>query len=363
MRLRHRVIVWGTGFVGRMVIRELADHPAFELVGVVVHDAAKDGRDAGEIAGTRPLGIRATRDVDAVLALPADAVAYFGPTAAHAAANIENMAAALRAGKNVVSTAMTPFVYPKACPPRMIEPLEKACREGGTSCFTTGIDPGFANDLFPMTLMGLCGRVDRVRVQEILDYATYSGDYSPMGLGDPIEKKALLEEPAILCFAWGHTIPMIADAIGVELERTDTVYEKWPTPSRIDFPHGSIAPGHCAAVRFEIRGFVGGEPRIVIEHVNRITNAAAPDWPRARIEENDAYRVVVEGSPDIVQETAFRGAKDRDPNAGGCLATGMRAVHAIPAVCAAPPGLLSALDLPLIPGRHNMRIPGAGPGR
>jgi hypothetical protein len=355
MRLRHRVIVWGTGFVGRMVIRELADHPAFELVGVVVHDAAKDGRDAGEIAGTRPLGIRATRDVDAVLALPADAVAYFGPTAAHAAANIENMAAALRAGKNVVSTAMTPFVYPPACPPRMIEPLEKACREGGTSCFTTGIDPGFANDLLPLTLMGFCGRVDRVRIQEILDYSTYSGSIAGMGLGEPMERKALLEDPRILVFSWGHTIPMIADALGVALERIDTVWEKWPTPARIRYPHGVIEPGHCAAVRFEIRGWVGGEPRIVVEHCNRITNAAAPDWPRAKMVENDAYRILVEGSPSIEQEIAFRGERDGDPNAGGCLATGMRAIHAIPAVCAAPPGLLSALDLPLIPGRGNLR--------
>lgn len=350
-----KVIVWGTGFVGKMVIRELLDHPDFELVGVVVNDPLKEGRDVGELVGVAPVGLRATRDADAVLALPADAVAHFGPTAAHAALNIENMSKALRAGKNVVSTAMTPFVYPKACPPQMIEPLEEACRAGGTSCFTTGIDPGFANDLFPMTLMGLCGRVDRVRIQEILDYSTYAGDYAPMGLGDPMEKKAVLEEPRVLVFAWGHTIPMIADAIGVELEKTDAVYEKWPTPTRIDFPYGTIEPGCCAAVRFEIRGWVDGEPRIVIEHVNRITNAAAPHWPRARIEENDAYRVIVEGSPRIVQETAFRGARDGDPNAGGCLSTGMRAVQAIPAVCAAPPGLLSALDLPLIPGFHNMR--------
>ncbi len=71
--------------------------------------------------------------------------------------------------------------------------------------------------------------------------------------------------------------------------------------------------------------------------------------------ENDAYRVIVEGSPNIEQETAFRGARDGDANAGGCLATGMRAINAIPAVCAAAPGMLSALDLPLIPGRHNLR--------
>ena len=81
-----------------------------------------------------------------------------------------------------------------------------------------------------------------------------------------------------------------------------------------------IEAGTCGAVRFEIRGWVGGEPRIVVEHTNRITTAAAPHWPRPKIEDNDAYRIVIEGSPNIVQETAFRGARG-DANAGGCLAT------------------------------------------
>jgi len=352
--MAHRVIVWGSGFVGKQVIRELLDHPDYELAGVIVHAREKHGVDVGELVGAGAIGLRATTDVPAALAVPADAVAYFGPTAAYAAQNIENMSMALAAGKNVVSTAMTPFVYPKACPSQMLEPLEKACREGGTSCFTTGIDPGFANDLLPLTLIGLCARVDRVRIQEILDYSTYSGSYEPMGLGAPMQTQAILENPKALVFAWGHTLHMMADALDVELEKVDTVYEKWPTPERIAFPYGVIEAGQCAAVHFEIRGFVAGEPRLVIEHCNRITNAAAPHWPRPKLAENDAYRIVIEGSPDIVQETTFRGAGG-DPNAGGCLATGMRAIHAIPAVCAAPPGLLSALDLPLIPGRHNLR--------
>ena len=66
--MKQRVIVWGTGFVGKMVIRELVGHPAFELAGVIVNDEAKDGRDAGEIAGIGEIGIRATRDPQAAFA-------------------------------------------------------------------------------------------------------------------------------------------------------------------------------------------------------------------------------------------------------------------------------------------------------
>lgn len=154
--IAHKVIVWGTGVVGKLVIRELLDHPEFELADVIVHDPA---------------------------------------------------------GKHVVSTSMTPLVYPDACPVELRAELEKACAESGKACFTTGIDPGFANDLFPLTLLGVCGRVDSVRIQELVDYASYVGDYSKvMGFGLPVDSQAVLEIPEVLIFAWGHTIPMIADA-------------------------------------------------------------------------------------------------------------------------------------------------------
>ena len=246
--MRHKVIVWGTGFTGKMVVRELLEHPAFELAGVIVNDPAKDGKDVGELLGQAKVGMKATRDVDAALALEADAVAYFGPTAEFAAANIENMSRALRAGKNVVSTSMTPLVYPKACPPAMVEALEKACQEGSTSCFTTGIDPGFANDLFPLTLMGLCARVDSVRIQEILDYQSYTGDYAKtMGIGRPLEFQALLENTKILVFSWGHTIPMIAEAHG----RRDRAL-------RLDLREVGRARAHRAHERRDREGLLRG---------------------------------------------------------------------------------------------------------
>ena len=43
--------------------------------------------------------------------------------------------------------------------------------------------------------------------------------------------------------------------------------------------------------------------------------------------------------------------EDGDHNTGGLLVTAMRVLNAIPAVCAAPPGLLSTLDLPLVTGK------------
>jgi 2,4-diaminopentanoate dehydrogenase len=355
---RPRIVVWGTGFVGRLVLEQLVDHPRFELVGVGVSDPHKIGRDAGEICGLDPFGVRATDDVDALLALAPDALVHYGPTAAHADDNIALIGAFLRAGIDVCSTAMTPWVWPamRQTPPSWTRPIEDACAEGGASCFTTGIDPGFANDLFPMTLMGLCGEVRLVRALELLDYQHYTGDYEDeMGIGRPPEFHALLEHTDILVMAWGATVPMMAAAVGVELDDITTTWEKWVTDTPIPSAKGTVEPGCVAAIRFTINGVLRGETRIQLEHVNRIGPDAAPDWPSGN--QSDVYRVEITGSPSITQETAFRftDGSGRDAATAGCLATGMRALNAVPYVNALQPGWVTPLDLPLIPGVGTIR--------
>ncbi|MBO2455841.1 dihydrodipicolinate reductase [Actinomadura barringtoniae] len=355
---RKRVVIWGTGFVGKLVIPEIVRHPGFELVGVGVNDPAKEGKDAGEISGIGPIGVAATSDVDALVALRPDALVHYGPTAAYADDNIRVIGAFLRAGIDVCSTAMTPWVWPSMTlnPPAWVDPITEACAAGGASCFTTGIDPGFANDLFPMTLMGLCGEVRSVRALEILDYVNYEGDYeNEMGIGEPPEFTPLLQHPDILVMSWGATVPMIAHAVGIELDEITTTWDKWTTDKPITTAKGVIEPGRVAAIHFTINGVYRGETRIQLEHVNRLGPDAAPGWPRGT--QDDVYRVEIEGSPSITQETAFRftDGSGRDASTAGCLATGLRALNAVPAVNALPPGWVTPLDLPLIPGAGTIR--------
>ena len=354
--LAYRVILWGTGFVGSAVLRELISHPEYEVVAVVVHDAEKEGKDVGSLAGDEPVGLLATRDSEAALALDADAVAYFGPSAMHAELNMRNLCAALRAGKNVVETSMGMFQNPKRAPDEMRERIEAACRDGATSFFSGGIDPGFGNDLLPLTLLGLCGRVESIRTTEFIDCGNYPDQQSMinMGLRQPVASPALLETPGLMTTIWGGPLYMIADALGVEVEGTEENYERWAAPHAIDFPLGRVEAGEAAAHRIELRGLVAGRPRIIIDHVHRLHVDAAPDWPRPGLDRAHANRIEIAGHPDIVQETVLSDHHSGDGNLGGCLATGMRAIGAIPAVCAAAPGILSTVDLPLIFGRGAM---------
>jgi 4-hydroxy-tetrahydrodipicolinate reductase len=355
---RKRVVVWGTGYVGKMVIAEVLRHPVFELVGVGVSNPAKVGVDVGEICGLDPVGLAATDDLDALVALRPDALVHYGPTAQYADENIRVIGAFLRAGVDVCSTAMTPWVWPEMAqtPKNWIDPITEACAAGGASCFTTGIDPGFANDLFPLTLMGLCGEVRSVRASELLDYTHYEGDYEEeMGIGRSPDFTPLLEIPELLIMAWGATVPMIAHAAGIELDDITTTWEKWVTPDERKTAKGVIRPGEVAAIRFTINGVFQGREVITLEHVNRIGLDAAPDWPTGS--RDDVYRVDIEGSPSISQETAFRftDGSGRDAAAAGCLATGLRALNAVPAVNDLPPGWVTALDLPLVPGVGTIR--------
>jgi len=148
---------------------------------------------------------------------------------------------------------------------------------------------------------------------------------------------------------------MMAHAVGIELDEISSTWEKWVTDKPITTAKGLINPGEVAAIRFTINGIYHGEPRICLEHVNRVGNGSAPDWPRGT--RDDVYRVEIEGTPSIMQETAFRftDGSGRDAAAAGCLATGLRALNAVPAVNDLPPGWVTALDLPLIAGVGTIR--------
>ena len=159
-----------------------------------------------------------------------------------------------------------------------------------------------------------------------------------MGIGKPPDFRPLLEHPDILIIAWGATVPMMAHAVGIELDDITTTWDKWVTPTERKTAKGVIHPGDVAAVHFTIDGVYNGATRIQLEHVNRVGHDAAPDWPSGN--EDDVYRVDIEGTPTITQETAFRftDGSGRDAATAGCMATGLRALNAVPDVNELPPG-------------------------
>ncbi|HEY6557705.1 MAG TPA: hypothetical protein VI072_10545 [Polyangiaceae bacterium] len=350
-----RVIQWGTGNVGAFSLRCILEHPELELTGVCVHGDSKHGQDAGALCGMANVGVRATTNVEAILALPADCVCYTATADLRPFEAIEDISRILASGKNVVSSSVVPLVHPESFFPEVRDKLAQACETGKTSFLTSGIDPGFANDLLPLTLTGLCGTWRQVRVQEVINYATYNQPtvlFDTMGFGKPLDHTPLLLTPGTLEFAWGGTLRLIAQGLGVTIDRVKATHEKRALERPITVCGRDLPAGGMGALRFEVQGFIDGHPAIVVEHVTRLDDTLAPDWPRG----NGSYRVYVDGFPKMSCELEFED-EHGDHAVGGVVLTATRIVNAIPAVSAARPGLLSALDLPLITGKGLYRPP------
>ena len=94
---------------------------------------------------------------------------------------------------------------------------------------------------------------------------------------------------------------------------------------------------------------------MILEHVTRLHDDVAPGVARAG--RPGRYRVIVEGEPTIQCDVSFCG-EDGDHNTGGLIVTATKLLNAIPAVVAAPPGLLSVLDLPLVTGKGLVELAG-----
>lgn len=350
-----RVVVWSTGTIGRHAIAGVEAHPDLELVGVWTSTPAKDGRDAGELAGLgRTLGVRATTDAAEVLALAPDCLVHAAMTDDRIMESIADLTGFLRAGIDVVSSGPVVLVHPAGTlPDEVVAALEAAGREGAASLHVNGIDPGFANDVLPLVLSSLSRRIEHVRVSEIADYATYLRPVvmrDLFGFGAPLDARPLLWEPGVLSAAWGPVVRLLAAGLDVTLdERLLEEVERLAADRRTETASVTIEAGTQAAVRFRVVGTVGGVPRVTLEHVTRTAPEQAPDWPRPS-RGDGCYLVEIDGEPTLRLELVHHG-EHGDHNDSGMIMTAQRLVNAVPAVVAAAPGLVSVLDLPLVTGR------------
>jgi hypothetical protein len=341
--MAFRVIQWATGGVGKAAIQGILDHPELTLVGCWVHGADKDGRDVGELVGRAPVGVKATRDVDALLALPADCVLYSPLTA-----NPREVRRILESGKNVV----TPLGWFYPFHSKSVAEMEAACRKGGVTLHGTGIHPGGITERFPLAISSLSRAVTHVRAEEFSDIRTYG---APAVIGDVMLFGKTPEEAArspmlkLLSGGFLQSIDMVVDALGfAAVAERRTLHEMALATAPIDSPIGPIAPGRVAAQRFTWQATVRGTPVMTVR-VNWLMGEAhlAPAWSFGP--EGERFEVEISGDPSV--KTVFHGLHPESIASGlvrnpGVVATALQCVNAIPAVCRAEPGIRTYLDLP-----------------
>ncbi|GAA2054841.1 NAD(P)H-dependent amine dehydrogenase family protein [Williamsia deligens] len=350
-----RVVEWSTGTVGRHAIAGIVARPELELVGVWVSDPAKVGRDVGDLADLgRDLGVQATNDRDALLALKPDAIVHTAMTDDRIFEAIDDLVFFLENGINVVSSGPVLLQFPKGVvPDDLVARVHDAGVRGGASLHVNGIDPGFANDVLPLAMTSLSQRIDQVRCYEIADYSTY---YQPVvmrdifGFGKPLDETPMLFTPGVLSMAWGSVVRQIAAGLDLVLDEPLVEHvEKYAAEEDISTVSVDIATGTMAAVRFQVAGLVDGVERVVLDHITRTHPEQRPDWPTPTTGDG-CYRIEITGEPMMTVDFVHRG-ENGDHNISGMITTAMRLVNAVEAVVAAEPGLVTALELPLVTGR------------
>jgi hypothetical protein len=290
----YRIVQWGTGNVGRHALRTIVERPDFELVGVRVYNPEKVGQDAGALLGIDPVGVVATDDTEAILALDADCVCYtsLGTTLASYDQPLDDICRLLASGKNVVSSAVEYYAYfaPGIAPNRTgdaQEHITAACAAGGTSFYHVGINPGFAMDLWPITLSRVSRRIDRITAVELVDMQQYTSpqivrDYIGFGLAPDVVTPFDHQMAEVRESAFYLSLRMIADALHLELDDVRYHREVALAEESFSIASGVIEHGTVAAMNIHVDGLRDGEVLIALEWVWRVSDDVAPEWPPTR---------------------------------------------------------------------------------
>jgi 4-hydroxy-tetrahydrodipicolinate reductase len=335
-----RVVQWATGNIGTRALREVIRDPSVELVGLVVYDLAKAGRDAGELCGEKPTGVAATTDRASIPALGADCVLYMPSPA-----DFDDVVALLAAGSNIVTTCAEFQAGGRGLTNEQRARVLDACERGGTSIYGTGSSPGFITDALPFALLSLQRHVDAVEIDE---FANVSKRDSPhmifelMGFGKPVESYDS-RRASFLLGAFEAALADLAEAAGRPVDEWSATGEVAAARTTTQLAAGELPAGTMGAQRTVIVGRSNGDDVVKMTPTWYCTTDIEPQWELMPT----GWRVRVRGDAPLDVRLEFPIPLE-DLNAWTPAYTANRPVNAIPYVCAAAPGILSTRDLPPI---------------
>ena len=324
-------------------MRAIVANPLFELVGCYAWSADKVGEDVGVLCGLDPLGVIATDDVDALLALRPDCVVY-NPMWS----DTDELVRILSAGVNVVSTAA--FITGDNLGPGR-DRIAAACEQGGSTMFGSGVSPGFA-ELLAIVSATICDRVDKVTINEEADTTFYDSPATEIlaGFGEPIDRPDLQEMTAEGTAVFGEAVKMVADSLGVDLDEVRCVAEHAQTTADLDLGSWTIKAGCVAGVAASWQGLVGDRVIVELNVRWRKGTTLEPDWKIGA----DGWVIQIDGRPTVTLNVGFlpppyfEAETIADFMELGHIMTATPALNAIAAVVAAEPGIRTYPDLPLV---------------
>lgn len=341
-----KVVQWGSGNVGQMSMRAVMARPDMELVGLMVTNPDKVGKDVGEIIRTDPIGVAATNNIEEIEAMDADVVLHMPlPSLVYGDdpdLDMANFVRLLAAGKHVVTTVG--YMYPQVYGPKQMGRLVDACEQGASTFHGTGANPGWFGDLLPLLMSGLSLRIDQINVQEISNFVGYPSPeimFDMMNFGKtPAEfEVAGARQRSWLDGLFTEAVEMVAAGLGLDVSEVTSTQETWLADTDLHTAAGLVAAGTVAGQRFHWQAVVDGQPVVSQETVWRMHGKAAPDWPHG------------DWSIDIVGDPKMRIVLEHGWNHNVLGSTAAHAINAVPYLMEAGVGVKTFLDLPIIAGR------------
>lgn len=341
MSKQLRVVQWATGNIGGRALREVIRHPDLELVGLLVYDPAKDGVDAGELCGESPVGVAATTDRAKVLAVGADCVLYMPR-----ALELQDVLDFLESGTNVVTTRGEFFAGGQRLGDEARNRVLAACEKGGTSIYATGSSPGFITDALPLALLSMQRRVDGIQINEYADLSQRDSPhmiFQQMGFGAPVADTVDQGRAAYLLGEFGPALAALARAAGRPVDDWTSLGEVAAARVTTTLAAGELPAGTVGAMRTTMIGSSGGDEVVRFTANWYATQDTEPTWDLRPT----GWRVQIRGdAPFDVQLPFPVTLEEMGETTPGYTAN--RPVNAVPYVCAAAPGILTTIDLPLI---------------
>jgi len=336
-----RVAQWAAGRIGRSAMRAVIRHPSLELVGLYVHSEDKQGRDAGELCGLDPVGIKATRSIDELLGSRPDCVLYM-----QEGYNIDDIEKLLNAGINIVTTR-SEFFCPQSMDPQLRQRVERACQNGLASMFATGSSPGFSTAVLPLALSNMSRRIDCITIDE---FANIPASTTPemitkvMGFGQPAPAEFDRHRLDHVSVGFSQSLQVVTTALHMPIDGF-VAEGKFALATRaVELPGGFvIQPGTVAAQRITIAALRKQKPVAQFRANWYCSKDLDQDW---ELREN-GWRIQLEGDTPVDVKIDFPRSTDSfaDQMSGQ---TAHPAVNAIAYVCEAEPGIRTNADLPMI---------------
>jgi 2,4-diaminopentanoate dehydrogenase len=330
-----RVLHFGLGPIGASIVKQIAARPGFKIVGAIDIDAAKVGRDLGDVVGLgKRLGLRVQDNAaKALKAAKPDIVVHC--TSSLIKKVMPQIETILESKAAIISTTEE-LSYPGYTHIRQSRQIHAWAKKARVAVLGTGINPGFVMDALPIMLTAVCERVDRVEVNRVQDARLRRLPFQQkIGAGlttEQFQKK--VKDDSVRHVGLTESIAMIADALGWTLDRiSDDVQPKLAMVT-VASEFLAVDPGYVCGIVQEGVGYRKGRPAIRL-HLEAYLGAP------------ESYDSVdIEGAPSLSMKISG--------GIQGDLGTASIVVNSIPHVLAASPGLHTMRDIALpsfLPGR------------